>query len=303
MGTDTICNLVLALPAEEPYFRLAFRNQSGQRLRSLPERLQVALRDPALAGNFARNYALAELPLPEFDWDPAVRHAYDYFLHPERGDENLRLAVELQRPESWFERDVIRALLWCPESTDAAIAEVFQFEAEVVHLFEVLFWSCRDRFDDALYLTQILNGGRSALRGTIGDFGRNLLRVARRTGRPEAVLHAAELSRASEPRADEVIEAQLEELLLGLAAAGQGQALSLVDQYLEEPVAAEWMDDLTRLSLDPHAMAVLKDMVMKDALERLRLQQKLDCEAAAAAKASNKGTSGADPGPSNGPTL
>src|SRR5260221_566394 len=93
MSPDKICKLVVALPPEEPYFRLAFRNKTGGWPRSLPERLQTALGDPALAGNFAQSYARAELPLPQFDWDDAVHRLYNHSLHPERSDKYLQETV------------------------------------------------------------------------------------------------------------------------------------------------------------------------------------------------------------------
>jgi hypothetical protein len=297
MPPDKICKLVLGLPPDEPYFRLAFRNRPGRWPRSLPERLRVACGDPELPGNFARWYAAAELPLPPFEWGDAVYRLYEYCLHPERGDENLHLAVRLQLPDYWFERDVTRAQLWCPDATDAEIAETFQFEPEVVHLMETLFWNCRDRSGELLYFAQILNGRRPELRAGPGEFGRDLLIVARKTGRRAAVLDAADLARGDEREADDKIAEQLEESLQALAATGQEQALALCEKYLQQPVVNEYMDDLTKLGLNPKA-AVLMELLMKDAMERLQAEQEeLKRQLAVAGNSGDKTNSGSTPQP------
>lgn len=259
MNSVVISRLVQVFPPDSPYFRVAFHITVGRPPPFVPERLQVLLNDPALFGNIAHSYAGAELSLPGFDWDPVVQRAYAHFSHPECGDDpNLRLAFQLQFPEHRRERDVIRGLLWAG-ATDEFIATFFGFDAEVAHLFERLFWQCRDRFGEKWYFAQLLNGRRAS--GANETDGLKLLQVARTTRSPEAVLEAADLDCAGGPQNDDHLALQLEENLRELAALGDSQALSLLDQFLEDHLSQAITDDLTSYCMDPNVRARIRELV------------------------------------------
>ena len=261
MHKAAICKIVIALPPDAPYFCLVFGNRPGKWPRSFSERLQIALRDPALAWNLGTAHAYAEMPLPQLDWPPQVVAAYEYVFCPERAEENLRIAVELQHPDYREERDVIRALLWCADSSDSNIAQVFDYEPQVVHWFEALFWHCRDRRGDLLYFAQLRNDFPS---------GRNLLRVAQLLRSRQAVLYAARISRPIDLGQDEILVRQIEQLLGTSAAMGQERALLLFTKFLEQPVESAEEDILTLISRDAAAQATIKKIIQDDALERLK---------------------------------
>ena len=137
MTTQQIQLLVLLLPPNSPYFHRVFGLRLRQQQPSLTERLQVALNDPALLWNIVQSYGEANLPLPQFQWPASIWRAYEFVTDPECIDESLTQAQELQTPERWAERDLIRALLMCPDATDERIAEVLGLDVEVIQLFEV----------------------------------------------------------------------------------------------------------------------------------------------------------------------
>ena len=195
MTAQQIQLLVLLLPANSPYFQRVFGTRPSQRPPCLSERLQLALNDPALLWNMAQSYAEANLPLPEFAWPASVRRAYDFLIDPERIDENLTQARDLQSPDHWVDRDLLRALIMCPDATPQRIAAVFGFDVEVIILFE-LWWNFTSRSRELLYVAQLVNGND-------GDLGVRLMRVARITGKFRAVLLAAGRADPNEAGSDD----------------------------------------------------------------------------------------------------
>ena len=87
MTSSEIQNMVLALPSDSPYFRLALSDLSSDWPPSLSKRLTIALSDFSVGWRVASAYAAAGLPLPDFPWPPAVRRAYERELqHRERSN-------------------------------------------------------------------------------------------------------------------------------------------------------------------------------------------------------------------------
>lgn len=274
MTSAKICDLVRALPAQSPYFGRAFGDQSTPRPRPLVERLQVALNDPALIGNLAQIYALAELPLPPFGLPAATYRAHAHFLTPQlrQDDQELRLAIDLQRPEFWLEREVIRALLWCPSATNEKIAQLFQLTPAVIDLFEVLYWNCRDRYGEALYFAQILHRARGSRLKRERDFGVDLLRVACQTSSIPAVLQAADLGVTAGPTTQVELEGQLVKLLVSLAATGHPTALDLVEAYGQQPAHPETTDLAILISRNPQCQKEVQSMVTASIRDHLQAQ-------------------------------
>jgi hypothetical protein len=167
----------------------------------------------------------------------------------------------LQHPGYRDERDEIRALLWCADSSDSNIAQVYDYEPQVVHWFEALFWHCRDRQDEVLYFAQLRKDFPSS---------RNLLRVARLLRSRQAVLYAARISRPIELGPDEFLVGQIEQLLGTSAAIGQERALLLFTKFLEQPVESAEEDILISFSRNAAAQAAMTKMRQDDALEHLK---------------------------------
>lgn len=233
------------------------------------ECLQVMLVDPQLCWNIPRFFAEAKLPLPDFPWPTPVLKAYQFCSDAQYRDDNLRWAYELQQPEWWQVRDLVRPLLLCTDSTNDSISQSVHFPPEVISDFEALWWNVRDRRGDLLYLAQLLDGQRS-------EVGRQLMRVACLTNNSKLVLMAAG---GQTDLSDKELRQQIEQWLvtegelgqqLGLMSKKQNPALALLEQYLlgcQKPF--KW-DPAIYISLDKSMQAVVQQMAqdhMRDLLE------------------------------------
>src|SRR5438128_1098836 len=147
MTATQIQNMVLALPSDSPYFRLALRDPSCDWPLSLSKRLAIALSDFSVGWLVASAYAAAGLPLPDFPWPPAVRRAYRLLSEEDYRDDNLVRAHCFSLPDNQVERNLLGAMLVCQGAKHQEIAEVFQCEVEAIQLFEALFCDIRDRGD------------------------------------------------------------------------------------------------------------------------------------------------------------
>ena len=297
MTTQQIQLLVLILPPNCPYFHRVFGLRLRQQQPSLTERLQVAFNDPALLWNIVQSYGEANLPLPQFQWPASIWRAYEFVTDPECIDENLTQAQELQTPERWAERDLIRALLMCPDATDERIAEVLGLDVEVIQLFE-LWWNFRSRSRELLYAAQLVNGrdwvAEPQDESAPGEFGIRLMRVARVSGKFEAVLLAAGRKDPSEMgRVEELLE-QIERAVLteawvrqqsGFIGKEHNPALALAEKYLlsqsETPESdLIFSDPLLALSLNKRAQLVVREHLQRQAAERMRAEREYEREKA-----------------------
>ncbi|MGH7968221.1 MAG: hypothetical protein ACREIC_05770 [Limisphaerales bacterium] len=272
MNSKQISMLVVRLGPDSPFFSMIMGGRVGRRPLSLARRVQIATTDPALLGHISQSYALARIPLPEFSWPAAVLRAYDFFSSSNGEDKDLVIAYELQGPEREFERSVIRALLLCPEATDAQIAEVFALRPEVVALFESLWWRVRDRARDHLFLAQILSGRDSVAEaehvGEAAEWALRLLRRGRTTGSAQEVLMEARLlSPAPGIPEKKLLETILRKFLEGVLADQQkGQfdkrELKLLEKYLaDSDLEPAWEDPFLLISQDKEAQATVQQMV------------------------------------------
>ena len=129
---------------------------------SLPERLHVGLFDPAFGWHLSRSHASEGMTLPAQDWPqdwpPEIRRAHRHLLDRDEEDDNLALAQALHLPQNLAERDLMWALLICQDASFEMIADVFNYEVDVVRLVDTLFWNFRDRKHEPLYVAQVLNG-------------------------------------------------------------------------------------------------------------------------------------------------
>lgn len=290
MNSCQIQSLTLLLPTDAPYFLKLARTGSRKHPLSLAERLQLTLTDYQLGWNIARTFAEAKLPLPDFPWATPVLRAYRFCSEPSFCDDALKWAYELQQPQCWQVRDVIRALLLSTDSTYQSVSQSVQLPPEVIADFETLWWNVRDRRGDLLYLAQLLDGKHSEL-------ARKLMRVACLTNNSNLVLLAAGHRTAL---SDEVLVQLIEQLLvteaelgqqLGLMSKKDNPALALLEQYLlssQKPV--EQLNPLTHVSWNKAQLAVIQQMTQQHMNEILETSQQLDLERRNESGAKSTGT-------------
>ena len=183
------------LPPDSPYFQLGFRDQPEKlSSSSVAQRVHLALSDPAIGWNVTETYATTGLPLPELDWPPAVLRADAFLRGRTSSDLNVGLAHQLNVPENKAQRDLLRPLLLCRDTTLEQLADRCRLSLDTLTLFEALFWNCRDRSKERLYLAQLCQQPgfcRVAEEHPAEDRGRELLGIAYRTGSADLVLAAA----------------------------------------------------------------------------------------------------------------
>ncbi len=292
MTRETVENFARSLPAGDPYYRLVFGTPPGQEPPSELERIDKAVFDPRFGANVAFSHAAAGLPLPDLEWPEAVRRAYEQWSNPDQVDDNLVLAESLNLPENGGQCAVMHALLACEDGTNELIADYFQCDAEVGTLSNDLFWNVRER-REPFYLAHLLEENRSAeltlQARSQALFGRDLLKLAIRTGNAQAVLAKAEVLR---PSANAVpTEALIDQIffeLLSLAATGLAKgrssaqanpALALVLKYKLLPKTQDTGgDSLSGLQLSRADLQPLFD----DLAERLGLGRAMNQQTAAA---------------------
>ena len=185
------------LPEDSPYWAWLRRQRpTDGGLRSLEKRIRLSLRDPAVGFHLVQSYAQTGLPLPAFITEPALLRANRFLLCPEPIDINMALAHSLTLPQTSNQRDLLRALLLTRDITVEEIAARCDMECDVIHLFHVLFWFCRNRGEEVLY--GLIGVDQSE--GQPVDLGQKLLRIAHQDGRAERVLAAAGLTRSTDQK-------------------------------------------------------------------------------------------------------
>jgi hypothetical protein len=150
----------------------------------------IALADPAFGWHLASSYASQRLPLPAGLSERAILRAYRFLRDPYQRDVRVFLAHDLTRPARQRERNLLRAFLLC-NTTFELIAQDCGVEVEVVELFENLFWNCRDRLNERVYLARMCNQGvfaRAAGAQAHETLAADPVRVAYLSGRVEDVL-------------------------------------------------------------------------------------------------------------------
>jgi hypothetical protein len=237
-------------------------------------------------------HAAEGLLLPDLDWPAAVRRAHEHWSNPDHVDDNLVLSESLNLPENGGQYAVMHALLACEDGTDELIADSFQCEPEVGTLSNDLFWDIRERRSDPFYLAHLQENHWADLTLQARSqalFGRDLFRLAIRTGKAQAVLAAADILR---PSANALpTEALIDQILfelLSLAATGLAKGrsstqanpgLALVLKYKLFPKTQDTgSDSLSGLQLNRADLQPLFD----DLAERLGLGRAMTQQTAAA---------------------
>jgi hypothetical protein len=138
--------------------------------------------------------------------------------------------------ETLLEADLIDAALICEDLIHQAIADLFQYDPEVIRLEDQLFFNYRDRCSEGLYIVHMFTSSR------LDSPGGNLKRLAYKTRNSHWVLSAAGILRPAEVvLPQEVLADHIERDLLRLAIAGlrknllsrsANPALALVEKYL-----------------------------------------------------------------------
>jgi hypothetical protein len=243
MTRDLIEELALGLPADNPYYQEAFRNEPEKLQSSSPaQRLAVALGDPGFGWHIAQVHAPTGMPPPQLNWPPAVHQAYAFLRNPNSTDRNMAIVQQLNLPEGKRRRDVLRPVLVCRDNTLEQIAELFHLRLEVLNLFEELTWNCRHRCAERLYLAQICQMPGFARVAGWGretfDPGCELLQIAYQVGRTQVVLAAAGLASAhpedisAQALQNHIVDSILDSVLEGLEA----EKVAKSDNPLLEPV-------------------------------------------------------------------
>jgi hypothetical protein len=105
-------------------------------------------------------------------------------------DAHVSLACDITGPTRQGQRNLLRALLLC-NATFEQIAQHCGLNVDVAVLFEALFWNCRDRLNERIYLARICQQGVFAEAPDGSDhaeFTADPVRVAYGSGRVEDVL-------------------------------------------------------------------------------------------------------------------
>ncbi len=258
MTRDEVQGLAQQLPGNGPYYQLAFWDEAEKlQSSSAAQRVDLACADPAFALHVAESYATAGLALPDLPWPCAVPRAYEFLREPNSSAVNMALALQLNLPEKRIQRDVLRAVLICPDNTLQELAHRLRLRLDVLSLFETLTWNCRDRCHERIYLAQICQmpgfGRASVWPPETQDFGSHLLQTAYRVGRTELVLAAAGLAPGQtadssiETLQNQIVETMLASVVDGLDA----EKVSKSDNPLLEPVlrfVARQKEEITEMT-------------------------------------------------------
>jgi hypothetical protein len=264
MSGAEVNRLLLCLPDDNPFIRALFPNERW-RTATPGDRLRVGRWNPQLLWDMAQAHAQAGQPLPELDLPQDLRRAYAFLAGPDSSDESMALVHMLHLPdlhETLLEADLIDAALICEDLTHQAIADLFQYDPEVIRLEDQLLFNYRDRRSEALYAVQIFLSSR------LDSPGAHLKHLAYKTRNSHWVLAAAGiLQPAQGVLPPEVLADEIERDLLRLAITGvrknlldpsDNPALALVEKYLL-PLRqkAKAVEPLHGLQLHPEDLGVL----------------------------------------------
>src|SRR2546426_2820814 len=87
--------------------------------------------------------------------ESVLLRANDFLLNPNASDVNMALAFQIVLPESMAQRELLRALLICRDTSLQSVAELCSLNPEVVSNFETPFWNCLDRKQERPYIARI----------------------------------------------------------------------------------------------------------------------------------------------------
>src|SRR5207249_7552026 len=135
MKANAIEQLVRRLPADCPYYQHPFQDELDKPSNlGLPERLAMALSDPAFLWNLASSYAAVGLPLPAYVCNSAALRANCFLLVPNHPDFRVAKTLSLNLLQMKPARDLLRALHCCRDVTPQQIAERCHWDVGVVRL-------------------------------------------------------------------------------------------------------------------------------------------------------------------------
>jgi len=199
MKRNEIQEILQRLPKPNPYTRWLNRERRFE-VESWPwmqpERLPIY--DPGFGWNLAKSFAAERLELPDTGLQPAIWRANRYLLEPDPPDLQIALAQMLDLAASQQQYVLLKALLICEDLTLENIAKVCGYDLEVINLYEVLFWSCRERKGERNYLAHICSeatAGELPSETSAQETSRvNLLELAHKRPIAAVVLRAAEMA-------------------------------------------------------------------------------------------------------------
>jgi hypothetical protein len=135
------------------------------------------LNDPAFLANLARCFVDAELPVPSWLLRYLPYRAYLYLMG-QRTDTAMVMAYAIA--QSRIQADHLKTLLLARDITLEQIAARCKIRVEEVRIFHDLFWNVRERLDEELFMTELLEregsrhmelayaNGQAAVRTVIG---------------------------------------------------------------------------------------------------------------------------------------
>ena len=107
--------------------------------------------DPAFAWKFVNECVTLKMELPALVTSSAMRQAYDYLIHG-RCSRDFKVATLLRVPNASGKQWLIRGLLIDCNFPLAETAKYMCMSLNAVHIYEELFFSVRERFDDVGYI-------------------------------------------------------------------------------------------------------------------------------------------------------
>ena len=196
-GPQTRQYILATLPADSPYY-----GQPGKVALPQSERLALGLSDPAFVWNVLSSHHQSGLPLPSQPTKCFLRAGVLLRNLEFRADEVE--AVALTHPRCAAQRELLEALLICPDLGIEAIAKHLGLAPAVVEFFHDCFFAVRDRMNERSFILGIVypNGRLASLELASETPGQRLKRIAYEQG-SEALLRITGLAGKSE---DEPLE-------------------------------------------------------------------------------------------------
>lgn len=199
MKANLIRHLLNFLPANSSYLsnhgsRLINTETGGSAHLKEIEKQGVCLLDPTFGWHFVRAFVEVDKPMPGDVNEQVLLRAYDAEKNGRR-DTEMQSACVLKHPHFISYRNVIEALLLCPDMKMKKIAELAHLPNEVISLYDDLFFNVRDRITEKLYINSIVyrqtrNVELQERYGTEEEAGMLMKRLAVNSG-SDAVLNFA----------------------------------------------------------------------------------------------------------------
>jgi hypothetical protein len=228
MNTNAVHETFRVLPADSVAYRCnppLFGRKSKNPPMAAHLRWADAMNDRQWAWRVAMTHHASREPLPASLRDPHIRRAYRY-LQGAR-DEQMAMAHALKAsPDCKNMRQVLQGLLCARDISLEGIALQLELDAEVVKLFEALFFNVRDRGDGfraSVLFPETRLGTVVEMEKDFDDPERTLMRVGRERGWKDVARLAGLISMED---ADESTETMLADMERTVAANARMLALA-----------------------------------------------------------------------------